>query len=378
MSGLEDTAVGQKVSHLREFLERRRTGDSSALGASTRVSNKEQSKSCEHASEILTRKSTREVISNPEQLNPANESAPRFSDLANDYKTIELKAQVLRAFLKPKNRQTKRVSSDMELWDHVDVLEEKPVESTPNEMALVEIAEEFQDEQRKETIHKVQDENSQLRRQVAVLTDERDNLLIDLHRQSSLKTEIQTLKSTIGGMREEIEERDKAVNQLQNTLAALQTVKLTDQSEMLRDLSRKFDLLLDKQQTFSRELTSMKSQLKSLSTGSSGRLHGFNTQGPSRSELKENVLNGNGSLTSTMNKLIQWMQETTEDIRLTNQNSIKLLSAENNRLRNMQLSLPMNVDDSSCKTVSVTTDYKNQLQNCVTILRLLRATVLKW
>ena len=80
------------------------------------------------------------------------------------------------------------------------------------------------------------------------------------------------------------------------------------------------------------------------------------------------------SLTTTMKKLVAWMQETTDDMHRSNNSTFDLLTDENRRL-GISNTAPLTTEFMDISNSKI--EYETQLQNCLTVLKLLRGALLK-
>ncbi|XP_075255075.1 uncharacterized protein LOC142347806 [Convolutriloba macropyga] len=385
---IDSSGVGQKASKLRDFLEQQKapgnlgTSKSPSETSTTNHSNRLRiNLNCEHDTEPISNQQLRQPMNNDTEIDTAQENRPTISPLnpygytgtVNDYKTIELKAQVLRAFLKPKTKRNKPMS-EMEVWDHVDIMEEEELhasysgnalnsqEDLPNLNSAIDFATE---------LDMVKNENKSLRDQMIYLSREKNELTgQNQNQENEMLTNLNDLETAIRAKDAKIVQLEGEIRKLSEQLRQLKDRPAKTDDISMNQINAKLEKIARQQENQSRQLAAIQKDLKRLNE-TENKLLASATSTEASSIRKE----GFTSLTTTMEKLVAWMQETTDDIRRSNNSTIDLITDENRRLRKANTA-PLTtefVDISNSKI-----EYETQLQNCVTVLKLLRGTVLKW
>ena len=217
----------------------------------------------------------------------------------------------------------------------------------------------------------VKNENKSLRDQMIYLSREKNELTgQNQNQENEMLTNLNDLETAIRAKDAKIVQLEGEIRKLSEQLRQLKDRPAKTDDISMNQINAKLEKIARQQENQSRQLAAIQKDLKRLNEPEN-KLLASATSTEASSIRKE----GFTSLTTTMEKLVAWMQETTDDIRRSNNSTIDLLTDENRRLRKANTA-PLTtefVDISNSKI-----EYETQLQNCVTVLKLLRGTVLKW
>ena len=217
----------------------------------------------------------------------------------------------------------------------------------------------------------VKNENKSLRDQMIYLSREKNELTgQNQNQENEMLTNLNDLETAIRAKDAKIVQLEGEIRKLSEQLRQLKDRPAKTDDISMNQINAKLEKIARQQENQSRQLAAIQKDLKRLNE-TENKLLASATSTEASSIRKE----GFTSLTTTMEKLVAWMQETTDDIRRSNNSTIDLITDENRRLRKANTA-PLTtefVDISNSKI-----EYETQLQNCVTVLKLLRGTVLKW